>query len=200
MHSLLSLVMAVVAVGILVTTAPVHSYVVGDHHHQNHNGHNNNNILSRFDFQCKIIMIVGRTPNTEMREFWCVNQVFYDIGVNIAIADEISFNLNSAAALEWAASGAKLALPLHVRFSTNECQSYEMNQESLLLADSRGGGAASSFLSVLPLNEPSFVSIKGQESVKVTPGAFSCQIQIPDTEQYSFRFFLDFVSHRCIRG
>jgi hypothetical protein len=69
MHSLLSLVVAVVAVGILVTTAPVHSYVVGDHHHQNHNGHNNNNILSRFDFQSKIIMIVGRTPNTEMREF-----------------------------------------------------------------------------------------------------------------------------------
>ena len=46
MHSLLSLVVAVVAVGILVTTAPVHSYVVGDHHHQNHNGHNNNNSLS----------------------------------------------------------------------------------------------------------------------------------------------------------
>lgn len=28
--------------------------------------------------------------------------------------------------------------------------------------------------------------------ITVSPGAFSCQIQEPQTEQYSFRFFLDF--------
>lgn len=93
-------------------------------------------------------------------------------------------------ALEWAASGAKLGLPLQVRFSTNECEEFKMIQESLLLGD-RGVGA--SLPSVLPLNEPTFISSKGQEHVKVTQGAFSCQIQVPDTEQYSLRFFLDFV-------
>lgn len=109
-----------------------------------------------------------------------------------------------ATAPEWAASGAKLALPLHVQFSTTnkECTSYdELNQESLLMGDSLGvakattmSSSSSSCSTVMPLNEPSFISTKGQEIVKVTPGAFSCQIQVPDTEQYSFRFFLDFVS------
>jgi len=77
----------------------------------------------------------------------------------------------------------------------------EMNQESLLLGDSLGvdkapgmSSSSSSCPTVMPLNEPSFISAKGQEIVKVSPGAFSCQIQLPDTEQYSFRFFLDFVS------
>jgi hypothetical protein len=48
---------------------------------------------------------------------------------------------------------------------------------------------------VMPLNEPSFISTKGQEIVKVTPGAFSFQIQLPDTIQSSIHFdsFLDFV-------
>lgn len=47
---------------------PVHSYVVGDGN-TNHDLHVNRNILTRFDFQCKLLMMVGRTPNTEMREF-----------------------------------------------------------------------------------------------------------------------------------
>ncbi|KAL7425781.1 hypothetical protein ACHAXH_000129 [Discostella pseudostelligera] len=157
-----------------IPVAVVQAYVVGgDHHHQQHHrgGNSNNDILSRFDFQCKILMTVGRTPNTEMPP-------------------------------EWAASGAKLTLPLHVQFSTmnKECISYdELNQESLLLGDSLGvakattmSSSSSSCSTVMPMNEPSFISTKGQEIVKVTPGVFSCQIQIPDTEQYSFRFFLDF--------
>ena len=49
---------AFVVVGGIILT-PVQSYVVGG-----------NNILSRFDFQCKLLMTVGRTPNTEMRELW----------------------------------------------------------------------------------------------------------------------------------
>ncbi|KAL7539068.1 hypothetical protein ACHAXR_013273, partial [Thalassiosira sp. AJA248-18] len=87
---------------------------------------------------------------------------------------------------EWAASGAKLGLPLDVKFSTETCESYEMNQESLL------GGAVPAFLAVNPLNSPTFTSANGIETVKVTPGAFSCQIKLPETEEYSFRFFLDF--------
>lgn len=106
------------------------------------------------------------------------------------------------AASEWAASGAKLGLPVHVRFSTKECESFEMNQESLLRGDvGKESTPPSSFLTVLPLNQPSFTSVRGHESVRVTEGAFSCQIQKPDTEQYSFRFFLDFVSFsQCVCG
>jgi len=47
----------------------VQAFVVGGDHHQQHHRGSNNDILSRFDFQCKILMTVGRTPNTEMREF-----------------------------------------------------------------------------------------------------------------------------------
>lgn len=88
---------------------------------------------------------------------------------------------------EWAASGAKLGLALDIRFLANEC-SYEMNQETLL------GGVPPSFLDVVPLNEPSFVSANGLEKVKVAPGVFSCQIQTPETQQYNLNFFMDFVS------
>lgn len=115
----------------------------------------------------------------------------------VQLQPQTNFSTTTLVALEWAASGAKLGLPLHVRFSTNECELFEMNQESLLLGD-RGVGASSqpsSFLSVLPLNEPTFISSKGQESVKVTQGAYSCHIQVPDTEQHSLRFFLDFVRY-----
>jgi len=87
---------------------------------------------------------------------------------------------------EWSASGAKLGLRLNIKFSTETCESYEMNQGTLL-----GGALPSSSFLVQPLNEPSFVSVNGQETVKVTPGRFSCQLD-PQTEQYSFRFFLDF--------
>jgi hypothetical protein len=63
-----------------------------------------------------------------------------------------------------------------------------MNQEALV------GGTPPSFLDVVPLNEPSFISADGQEKVKVTPGAFSCQIRMPETQQYNVNFFVDFVS------
>jgi hypothetical protein len=91
---------------------------------------------------------------------------------------------------EWAASGAKLGLALDVRFLSKGCPP-EISQDTLL------GGAdlpPSSLLDVVPLNEPSFIGVNGQERVKVTPGAFSCRIQIPDTQQYNLNFFVDFVS------
>ncbi len=69
----------------------------------------------------------------------------------------------------------------------NEC-SYEMNQETLL------GEAPPSFLNVVPLSEPSFISTNGLKKVKVTPGGFSCQIQMLETQQYNLNFFMDFVS------
>ena len=97
------------------------------------------------------------------------------------------FHSSYTPAPEWAASGAKLGLALDVRFLTKEC-SYEMNQENIL------GGTSPSLLDVVPMNEPSFISAKGQEKVKVLAGAFSCQIQIQETQQYNLNFFMDFVS------
>ena len=91
---------------------------------------------------------------------------------------------------EWAASGAKLGLPLDINFSTKECESFDMNKETLL-----GEAPGAPFLSVEPMSKPTFTSANGQETVKVFPGAYSCQIQSAETQQYSLRFFLDFVSH-----
>ena len=42
-----------------------------------------------------------------------------------------------------------------------------------------------------PLNEPTFVSNKGTEVVKVLPGAYGCQIQQVQSQQYALRFFSD---------
>lgn len=158
----------------------VQSYVVGNNP--------NDAILSRFaGVQCELLMTVGRTPNTAMRKW-----------MNIIIVDHLPVRMNNKLVIyplffhtapEWAASGAKLGLPLEVKFSTKDCYSYEMNQDTLL------GGVPVSFLAAVPLNQPSFTSVNGQETVKVTPGAFSCQIQMPETLQHSLRFFLDFVSH-----
>lgn len=94
---------------------------------------------------------------------------------------------NTAMPPEWAASGAKLGLPLDINFSTQECESFDMNRESLL-----GEAPGAPFLAVEPMNTPTFTSAQGQETVKVFPGAYSCQIQSPETQQHSLRFFLDF--------
>lgn len=87
---------------------------------------------------------------------------------------------------EWAASGARLGLPLEVEFTDEPCADYEMTKERLL------GDGRPTFRSVEPLNVPTFISKKGQETVKVTPGAYGCELQQIEAEQYKFRFFLDF--------
>lgn len=132
-----------------IGTHQAHSYIGGS-------DINPNPLLCRLhNVQCKLIMNVGRTPNTAMPR-------------------------------EWAASGAKLALPLEVKFTAYECAP-DMNTESLL-----GGDLHSSFLVVEPKSEPTFVSMKGQETVKVMPGAYNVQAQSFDEQQHSLRFFLDF--------
>lgn len=90
---------------------------------------------------------------------------------------------------EWAASGAKLALSVEVEFTDESCP-YEMTKERLLTGDV--AIERSSLLSVEPLNEPTFISSKGQETVKVTSGAYGCQIQGLASQQYLLRFFFDF--------
>ena len=89
---------------------------------------------------------------------------------------------------EWAASGAKLGLAVEVVFTNEKCQ-YEMSKERLLRGDIMMGN---SFMTVEPLNEPSFISSNGLQMVKVLPGAYGCQMQDIESRRYAFRFFLDF--------
>ena len=70
----------------------------------------------------------------------------------------------------------------------------DYNQETLF---GGGGVLPPSLLSAIPLNEPSFTSKHGIETVKVNPGALSIQEQNADSKMYSLRFCLDFVSD-CI--
>lgn len=87
---------------------------------------------------------------------------------------------------EWAASGAKLGFLLEVEFCKEDCADSGMNKERLL------GSGRPSFRAVEPLNEPSFVGRNGQEIIKVTPGAYGCEVEQLEAQQYKFRFFLDF--------
>jgi hypothetical protein len=74
---------------------------------------------------------------------------------------------------EWAASGARLGLAVEVEFTNERCP-YEMSKETLLRGDALMG---TNLMTVEPLNEPSFVSSKGREAVRVLPGAYGCQVQ-----------------------
>ncbi|KAL3937403.1 MAG: hypothetical protein SGBAC_007494 [Bacillariaceae sp.] len=87
---------------------------------------------------------------------------------------------------EWAASGARLVFPLEVEFTDELCEDYEMTKDNLLKQATKNPRA------VVPLNEPSFVSTKGQEIIDVKEGAFGCQLQTAQAQQYALRFFLDF--------
>lgn len=105
---------------------------------------------------------------------------------------------SSAMPPEWAASGGKLGLPLRVKFSAAGAGEppYSSPHESLL---GESSSTASLFpTAVTPLNEPSFVSMRGVETVRVEPGRFSCRLD-GGSHQHSFRFFLDFVSVCKIR-
>ena len=166
------------------TLHQVHSYVVG--------GTSPEFLMnSRLaDIQCKLIMSVGRTPDTEMRKCsrWYTH-IFLEI-VHIICHISTSHLTISLLAPEWAASGAKLGIPLDIHFSTQECVDPTMNQETLLSVN----GIDPPYLAAVPLNEPSFVSQNGVETVKVLPGAYSCQVQRIESGMHSFRFFMDFVS------
>ena len=87
---------------------------------------------------------------------------------------------------EWAASGARLGFPVEVEFTDEACADYDMTKERLLGSTGKGIRAA------VPLNEPTFISNKGQETVRVEEGAYGCELQAVEPQQYTFRFFLDF--------
>jgi len=45
---------------------------------------------------------------------------------------------------------------------------------------------------VEPLNDPTFVTARGQQTIEVTEGAYGCDLQNFQSQQYALRFFLDF--------
>jgi hypothetical protein len=86
---------------------------------------------------------------------------------------------------EWASSGAKLGFRLEVGFTDNA----EQSTKEKLGGDAMMGTRTQT---ILPLNEPSFISVSGSEFIDVKPGAYGCQIQDRDSEQYALRWHLDF--------
>ena len=86
---------------------------------------------------------------------------------------------------DWAASGAKLGFTLEVGFTDTSDQS----TKDMLGADALMG---TKLQTILPLNEPSFISVLGSETVDVRPGAYGCQIKDKDSEQYALRWYMDF--------
>lgn len=90
------------------------------------------------------------------------------------------------------ATGSKLGLPLDIKFTSRACTNFEMNNEALLLGNNAPTTNNSPLLSLQALNEPKFVTLSGQRSVKVSSGAYASQLSDPETKQYFFRFFLDF--------
>mmetsp|Transcript_85588 Transcript_85588/g.173667 ORF Transcript_85588/g.173667 Transcript_85588/m.173667 type:complete len:328 (-) Transcript_85588:107-1090(-) len=126
----------------------------------------NESIMSRIKTaQCALQVSVGRIPGTAMPE-------------------------------EWAASGAKLGFLLEVEFCEESCANYEMTKERLLLGTASSSKGLrlppASLKAVKPLNDPTFISASGQQEIKVTEGAYGCELQNIQSQQYGFRFFLDF--------
>jgi len=93
---------------------------------------------------------------------------------------------------EWAASGAKLGFQLDVKF-TDEVASHEMTKEHLML---KGDALEPTLLSVEPLNNPTFITNNGTQTIDVEGGAYGYYCQMEGLEssskQYALRFFLDF--------
>lgn len=134
-------------------------------------GSTSSSIISRFhDVQCKLFMTIDQTAPPP-----------------VVPTDDNAYDDNFSSVT----TGSKLGLPLDVQFTSGACTDFGMNNEALLLGNN-APTATSSILSLQPLNEPKFVTLSGQQSVKVTPGAYACQISDPETKQFFFRFFLDF--------
>ena len=87
---------------------------------------------------------------------------------------------------EWGASGAQLGLNLDLSFTETVCTSAATNIETLVML------GANQKMMIEPLNRPSFVSMEGLQVVDVDAGAYSCQLQSAEKQQYALRFFLDF--------
>jgi len=126
---------------------------------------NKDTFMSRIETaQCALQVSVGRIPGTAMPP-------------------------------EWAASGAKLGFNLEVEFCQEDCANYEMTKERLLQGTAvatKSGIKPKILKAVEPLNDPTFVSTKGTQTIVVKEGAYAGELQSPQAQLYGFRFFLDF--------
>lgn len=101
------------------------------------------------------------------------------------LAVEIGRIPGTAMPSEWAASGAKLGFTLEVGFTDNveQITNERFGEDALM---------GSQLQTILPLNKPSFISTSGTEVIDVQPGAYGCQIQDRESEQYALRWYLTF--------
>lgn len=132
-------------------------------------------ILSRFhNINCKLFVTIDKTAPPPTNN------------------DDDSNNSNNLSSS--IATGSKLGLPLEIQFTSSTCTNYEMNNEPLLHGTNQlnPGPTIPPLLSLQPLAEPKFVSLEGQQSVKVSEGCYACQLTDGFSQQCFFRFFLDF--------
>mmetsp|Transcript_28423 Transcript_28423/g.46133 ORF Transcript_28423/g.46133 Transcript_28423/m.46133 type:complete len:359 (+) Transcript_28423:143-1219(+) len=152
-------------------------------------------IMSRFhNIRCKLFVTIDKTSPPPVTT---TTSTTTDNNDENAVA-AANYNENFSPI----ATGSKLGLPLDIQFTSSACTDFEMNNEPLLQGDSTNNNdptttttttaAVSPLFSLQPLNKPTFITHKGQQSVKITPGAYSCQLSDVSTQQYFFRFFLDF--------
>lgn len=101
------------------------------------------------------------------------------------LAVEVGRIPGTAMPAEWAASGAKLGFILEVGFTDNAEQ---------MTKDMLGGDVlmGNKLQTVIPLKQPSFISVSGSELIDVEPGAYGCQMQNRESELHAFRWYLNF--------
>lgn len=88
----------------------------------------------------------------------------------------------TAMPVEWASSGARLGLSFSVCFQKSAATD---QQEKLLGPDKTRV--------IIPLSQPSFVGLSGEESIRVTAGGWCAKpIENNVGQQVALRFFLDF--------
>ena len=101
------------------------------------------------------------------------------------LAVEVGRIPGTAMPAEWAASGAKLGFTLEVGFTDNA----EQITKEMLGGDALMGNKLQT---VIPLKQPSFISLSGSEFIDVEPGAYGCQMQNRESDLHALRWYLNF--------
>ena len=86
---------------------------------------------------------------------------------------------------EWAASGAKLAFTLQVKFTDELAND---NEQQKLTGDALMG---STLLKLKPINTPTFVTVDGTQDIDVMDGVYGSVVQNVESKLCSLRFCLE---------
>ncbi len=171
-------------------------------------------ILSKFaDVRCELVMTVGRTPSTAMREY--PYQIMSSLSPLVCQNDNSNFlfvcllhNIVIVCSARVGGvrreAGAAADAPILDRRRDDDDETtttarddkssrIDSLREALLGEEGERSMPMAPSFAVRPLNEPSSVGVKGRETVRVAPSRFSCRWN-PGLEQYAFGFFLDFAS------